>query len=395
MEKRYFGLDVHQMYSVAAAVDANQQIIVKPRKIDSSDLEAWASKTLTPNDVVVIEAMSGCWVMYDMLSQYAGKVIVAHPGHIKMIGASFVKTDNRDVLVLARLLAANLVPEVWAPPPVVRELRALVRHRQRLVEMRATAKCRIRGILQLYRLIGPSGMTAYDPAFWDGLDVPASARLRAKHAIADIELLTCQIKEAEVALTQESSREPWVQDVPFLLQLPGIGLIIAMTMLAAIGDIRRFPSAKQLVGYAGLGARIHSSGKTHQTGGITKQGRRELRYVAIEGAWNAIKYSPLWKERFERLAARIGRRKAAAAIARKLLVIIWNVLTKRAADRDADPNTVAKSMMLWGQRNRLATSLGLKPAQFTRRKLDQLGLGADLEQVTFCTRTYPLPPAEG
>jgi transposase len=105
--------------------------------------------------------------------------------------------------------------------------------------------------------------------------------------------------------------------VPYLLQLPGIGLITAMTILSAIGQIERFPTAKKLVGYAGLGAKVHPSGQTHRTGGITKQGRRELRRVLIEAAWTAVRYDQHWHEQFERLAYRIGAQKAIVAIARK------------------------------------------------------------------------------
>ena len=115
-----------------------------------------------------------------------------------------------------------------------------------------------------------------------------------------------------------------------------------MTILSAIGEIERFPTAKKLVGYAGLGAKVHASGQTHRTGGITKQGRKELRWVLIEAAWTAVRYDQHWQEQFEQLAYRIGREKAIVAIARKLLVIIWHVLTAKAADRKAQPQQVAR-----------------------------------------------------
>jgi transposase len=86
-------------------------------------------------------------------------------------------------------------------------------------------------------------------------------------------------------------------------------------------------TAKHLVGYSGFGARVHASGKTNRSGGITKQGR-ELRAVLIEAAHAAIQSSPFWRRRFERLAARIGAPKATVAIAYKLLVIIWQVLRR-------------------------------------------------------------------
>jgi len=391
-DKRYFGIDMHKHYVVLAAVDGQQEVVVKPRKLHWSEFESWVKENLTGADEAVIEAMAGAWQTHDQLAEHAGRVVVAHPYHVKLVAASMVKTDKRDAVALARLLAANIVPEVWVPPPHVRELRSLVAHRQRLVWKRATAKVRVRSVLQSNRLVGPKGMSAFDPDYWETLDVSSIDRLRALHAIADIDLVTAQIKEVEQELSRVSASQPWVNQVPYLIQLPGIGLTTAMTVLGAIGDVTRFPTARQLVGYAGLGARVYTSGLTHKTGGITKQGRSELRCAMVEAAWNAIKYSDLWRERFERLAYRIGRQKAAVAMARKLLVVVWHVLTEQAADREADPDAVARSMMLWGQRNRLAKSLGMTLAEFTRQKLDLLKLGYDVEQITFCSRVYALPP---
>jgi transposase len=97
------------------------------------------------------------------------------------------------------------------------------------------------------------------------------------------------------SLAQLSMCIPWSEAVPFLLQMPGIGLISAMTILSAIGDISRFPTAKQLVGYAGLGARVRSSGQTKRAGPITKSGRGELRTTLIQVAWAASRYSPYWR----------------------------------------------------------------------------------------------------
>jgi transposase len=78
--------------------------------------------------------------------------------------------------------------------------------------------------------------------------------------------------------------DPWVKQVPFLVQLPGLGVLSAMRILAAIGEISRFPSAKHLVGYAGLGASVHQSGETNRGGRITKEGRSDLRGIMVEAA---------------------------------------------------------------------------------------------------------------
>ena len=106
------------------------------------------------------------------------------------------------------------------------------------------------------------------------------------------------------------------------LQLPCGNLVTAITRRASIGDISRFSKAKNLVGYAGLGARVHDSGQTHRTGRITKAGRRDIRAAMIEVAHTAARTHPYWQARLARLEPRLGKNKAIVAIARKLLVAV-------------------------------------------------------------------------
>jgi len=182
------------------------------------------------------------------------------------------------------------------------------------------------------------------------------------------------------------------------VQLSGIGVLAAMTLLAAIGDITRFPSAKKLVGYAGLGAGVRDTGQTHQGGRITKQGRRELRGCMTEAAWVAVEHHPHWKEVFARLSARLGAQKAIVAIARKLLVVVWHVLTDQEADRCGEAPAMARALWLWQAR------CGTVPG--SKRPLRQLvgyevhRLGLDVHQITSATgRTLmvlaPPPPRPG
>jgi hypothetical protein len=201
--------------------------------------------------------------------------------------------------------------------------------------------------------------------------------------------------EIENELNRLSLTEPWAEQMPYLLQLPGIGLLTALTILGAIGEIERFPTAKKLVGYAGLGARVHASGQTHRSGGTqsAKQGRRDLRRVLIEAAWTAVRYNEHWREQFERLAYRIGEQKAIVAIARKLLVVIWHVLTAKVADRRAESQQLAKYFIRWGRQLRVKTMLGIKTSEFVRQQLDRLGMGQELERVPYGTVTYCLPPS--
>ena len=93
-------------------------------------------------------------------------------------------------------------------------------------------------------------------------------------ALATLAQLAMHLEELDDELRRLSCEAPWSADVPYLLQLPGVGLIVAMTVLAVIGAVSRFESAKKLVGYRGLGTSVHDSGLTHRTGHITKEGRR-------------------------------------------------------------------------------------------------------------------------
>jgi transposase len=167
-----------------------------------------------------------------------------------------------------------------------------------------------------------------------------------RHDLATLDQVVGQLGEMDDELRRLSCAEPWSDVTPYLLHLPGVGLIVAMTILAASGDITRFPTSKKLVGYSGLAAGVHDSGQTHRTGHITQEGRQELRYVLVEAAWHAVETNDFWKAEFERLCRRRERNKAIVALARQLLVVIWHGLTERVADQQADPDMVAFKLTL-------------------------------------------------
>lgn len=135
-EPRFVALDVHKAYVMVAALDVHLQVVLSPRRVKMAELAAWAVQWLLPTDRVVLEATINAWTICDLLAPLVVEVQVAHPLLVRLISTARVKTDTRDTLHLARLLAANLIPQVWVPPPAVRELRALVAQRGRLVSQR-------------------------------------------------------------------------------------------------------------------------------------------------------------------------------------------------------------------------------------------------------------------
>ena len=381
---RFVALDLHKDYVMVAALDAQQQVVLAPRRVLLPQFESWAKRHLGPTDQVVLEATTNAWYIHDLLQPLVARVVVADPAKAKAKMALPVKTDRRDTLGLAELLVTNTVPAVWVPPPPVRELRSLIAHRRQLVQQRRAAKNRLRSLLHRHQIVPPDGQVfaLVHRDWWASLSLSPTEQLRSSQDLTTIDHFGSLIAETERELARLSTSAPWSDMVPWLIQLPGVGLISAMTILSAIGEITRFPSAKQLVGYSGLGARVHASGQTHHSGAITKKGRTELRSALVEAAWAAVRWSAHWQRRFEQLAERIGSAKAIVALARKLLVCIWYVLSARVVDRHADAPAVARRLSNWGARHGVARRLGLSRTAFIRQHLDHLGLGHDQDMLT-------------
>jgi transposase len=381
--ERYLAIDAHKRYVMVGGLNAQQEPIRLARKIGVNDYPKWAKTNLKPGDAVVIEATTNTWNLYDATAPLVGKVVVAHPFAVKQIANARVKTDKLDVYRLARLLAADLVPEVWVPPTEVRELRTLVAHRRRLVKLRTMSKNRLHSLVHRNNLVPPEGGPFADKnrSWWEDLSLSSVEKLRIRQDLALLDHLEPQIGEVDQELARLSTQPAWEAYTPYLLQLPGFGLINVMTVLSAIGDITRFPHAKKLVGYAGLGSSVHDSGQTHHSGHITKQGRRELRWALVEAAWVAVDTHPHWKRQFQKLTRRMKSNQAIVAIARKLLVVIWHVMTERVADRKADPDMVAFKLMTWSWKLNDLQRGGLTARQFVRYCLMQLQLGENLTHV--------------
>ena len=269
---RYIAIDIHKHYLMLGGIDAHKRLVLTPRRVELSRWPAWAQANLSRSDAVVLEATTNAWAIYDLVSALVGRTVVAHPAKVKLIADARVKTDRLDVLTLAQLLRADLLPEVWVPPTHVRDLRALLSHRRRLVSLQTTAKNRLQSVLHRLNLSAPEGelFAHKQRTWWKELELSATERLRVDHDIATLDHIGPQIAAVDAELRRLSTSTDWAEQVPYLIQLPGIALLSAMTILGAIGDITRFEAAKKLVGYAGLGAGVHVSGKTHRDKGITK-----------------------------------------------------------------------------------------------------------------------------
>jgi transposase len=260
-----------------------------------------------------------------------------------------------------------------------------------MTRLSTQAKNRLHSALHRHHWLPPEGDLFHPErrSWWLSLPLNPLERMRMASDLDTLLFARQQIEQLETCLHAIAAQE---QRLTLLVQLPGVSVVNALTILAAIGEITRFSDAKHLVGYAGLGGRVHDSGQTCRTGRITKAGRKDLRSAMVEAAQTAANTHPHWKAELARLEPRLGRNKAIVAIARKLLIAVWHVLNFQVADRYAQPIPVARKMMnlayKLGESNRPA---GQSSAAFVRARLDRLHIARELTHIPWGTKKKPIP----
>ena len=304
--ERYIAFDIHKEYVLAGGMSAAQAWVVQPRRIEMGKFRAWAEKNLCESDAVVLETTTHVWDLYDLVAPWVSRTVVAHAGAVRQIAEARVKTDKKDIERLIRLWIADIVPAVWVPPVEVRELRGRISYRNRLVKTSTMIRNRLQSLIHRHNLLLPKGKWR-DKAWWQAQQMSALEQIQIRQELAMLEEMEKHKGEVDGELGRQSLAEVWGKQAMRLLQLSGFGVVISMTVLSAIGDVTRFESAKQLVGYSGLGAGVHDSGKEHIQKRITKSGRKELRWALVEAAWQAIRISPYWKEQYETDLRRMRR----------------------------------------------------------------------------------------
>lgn len=378
---RYIALDIHKHYCVVAGVDRDGQIVLQPVRVEHEDLEEWLGKSLFSGDQVVIESTTNAWHVYDLLEPLVSEVLVANPIKVKQIACARVKTDKKDTLILARLLAANLVPTVWVPPKHVRELRQLISQRRRLVGMHTQVVNRMHSVSHRHHLGHPRGKRFQEKDMGWREKLEGMQRFQLDLDLETKKYLKEQIERVTTELRRMSHEEPWAEQMLYLMQIPGFGVVTGMTVLAAIGEITRFESPKKLASYSGLVPGVEQSGVKLRGKSITKEGRRELRWAMVEVAQRAVKADPHWKSLFSSLERRMHRNQAIVAIARHLLTIVWSVLTRKTSYHHYSDERIAYKYYTWSWQLDETQRKGLTRPQFVRYYLMRLGIGGELERV--------------
>jgi len=310
----YVGLDVHKRLWVCCVLNGKgEEVGMKWLRPDSNLLVEWLKGFDEPFSVC-FEASTGYGYLYERLTVFASEVVVAHPGHLRLVFGSKRKNDRIDARKLARLLLLGVVPKVHVPRPPVRSFRAAVRARQRLVDECTRCKNAIRALLYANGIRAPKSLWSRAGRRWLAA-VEFGDRLSAERRdllVEALEQATARRKRLERILDGLTRHD---RAVVLLRTIPGVGIRTAQAMVAYIDEAKRFPRNKFVGSYFGLVPREHTSGGRKRLGHITKNGPAVARRLLNQAAWQAIARSPEVRAFFERVCRDDPKRRKIAIVA--------------------------------------------------------------------------------
>jgi transposase len=231
------------------------------------------------------------------------------------------KTDRQDAQLLLKLLMENRFPRIWVPDAENRDLRQLLWHRHRLVQMRTRVMNQLHvvalneGVRRKQALWRPAGRNELE-----ALVLAPWASRRRRDLLDLLDQLTPKIHELTRTIEEEVENRPVARR---LITHPGVGPLTALAFELVIGTPERFHCGKQIASYVGLVPSEESSGDRRRLGHISKQGNSLLRYLLVEAAQVTVRSHPQWRSKFFHLAMRRGRKIAKVAMARKLAVHLY------------------------------------------------------------------------
>src|SRR3954453_21901934 len=280
------GIDLHRNRSHIAVIDEHGEQLLSRRIVNDRDTFLELLDAIEGDSRIAVEATYGWEWLAELLEDAGYDVHLAHPSRTRAIAAARVKTDAVDARTLAHLLRADLLPEAYIAPRELRDLRDLLRHRVALTRMRSALKNRVSAVLAkngverpYSDLFGPGGLR-----FLTELELREGPRRRLDSTLALIGDFTREIDATSREIDARASDDPYV---PVLCQIRGVGRYIAMLVIAEVGDITRFATARRLCSWAGLTPPVRSSAGKARLGHISGQGSPPLRWALVEAAQHA------------------------------------------------------------------------------------------------------------
>lgn len=331
---RIIGLDMHPDVFTAAALEKTSadlsSVLWVQDRLPTANLEKWAKKQLHCGDLLVLEASGNSFEVASRFHALGYTCLVLESAQAAKIKENFCNDDRHSAVKLARVYLSGLAKIVWQPDEQTREMRDVFFAHRAAVKDCTRLRNRIRTYLNEYCVRLPKGTPLTQQK---GLDKALSMRDWNPLQVGLISDAFRQLWHSEarrkqmeeLMIEQLLERPEWAQ----LWRLMGVRHIVAFALMAMIGDIHRFPTAKKLVGYFGLSPRKVQSGNNAKgyERGMGKTNRGDVRALLTQAAQNALEQrnSPLHKWGWK-LSMKKERNVAVAAVARKLTVSIWHLL---------------------------------------------------------------------
>jgi transposase len=334
---RFIGLDVHRDFCEIAICEQGR-VRSGGRVATSPEGLQLLSNSLGPEDHVALEATGNALAIARTLEPHTARVVVAARNELRAITEAKVKTDRRDARTLARLLVAGLLHGCWLPDEPTRALRRRLARRAQLVRQRTRAKNEVHAALMRNLKGRPPMSGAFGRAgrVWlIELELPVDERETVDGCLRQIDYLNTEIALLERGIAEHALGSAAVKR---LMTVPGVSLMTATTFIAAVGDIRRFPDPRKLVSYLGLDPSAAYHGR------ISKQGAAQVRQMLTEAAIVAVNTPGPMRAFYERVRTRRGSQIAIVAVARKLAVLFWHLLTREQDYAFQRPSLTRKTL---------------------------------------------------
>jgi transposase len=325
----YVGIDLHKKTIVLCVLNQDRKVLAR-RTFAPCDTEALLGflRGVAPFQACVEATASYEWLV-ELIEPLAQKVVLAHPGELRVIAESDKKTDKHDAFVLAEYLALGKIPEAYRPTKRQRQHRALVRHRQYLKQLTTAMKNKIRRIASDYNADRKDLFSGGGWAAFGAVALGDQERFVADQLYAELRHLEGQLLELGKRLKQFAAAAPAkeAEARAKLATIPGVGPVTVDVVVSELGDVGRFHSLKAVCKYAGLVPAVRQTGgKKSKDLPITKAGSPLLRWALVEAAWRVIRQSAAWRRVYDGVKKRGGGKKAVVAVARRLLVVMAAML---------------------------------------------------------------------
>jgi transposase len=315
------GVDFHPEFQQIAWVDTDSGEFKEERLAHREEAENFYRALAGQTVRVGMEASGHARWFERLLGELQLELWIGDAAEIQSRRVRKQKTDRHDAQLILKLLWKDEFPRIWVPSWENRDLRQLLWHRHRMVQVRTRIMNQLQALAlneglrckkRLWRKHGREQLESFRLLPW--------ASRRRRDLLELLDRLSPTIAELSQAIEQEAEKHP---EAKRLMTHPGVGPLTALAFVLTIGKAERFQCGKQIASYLGLVPLEKSSGNRRRLGHITKQGSSMVRFLLVEAAQVTVRSLPEWRSRYFHLVMRRGRKIAKVAMARRLAVALY------------------------------------------------------------------------